>query len=258
METRVCIIPARMASSRFPGKPLAPLLGMPLILHVWHRCRLAGAFDRILVATCDREIADCVEQAGGEAVMTADTHERCTDRVAEALEVVWDSFDPKGIVVMVQGDEVLVDPGALAEMPDIITQQGAAAVNLLSPIADPAEGDDVNVVKAATALDGRVVYLSRSPIPSRSRTPDVGMLQQTGVIAFTALFLETFSRLQPTPLEIAESIDMLRLIEHGLPLYSVIGAAPTIGVDTESDRLAAERVLRDNPWTAQYLQPASV
>ncbi len=253
MTNAICIIPARMASSRFPGKPLAPLLGMPLILHVWHRCLLSGVFSRIIVATCDAEIHDCVSLAGGEAVMTADTHERCTDRVTEADTIVFPGAATQDIITMVQGDEVLVDPPSLALMRDALIEWNADAVNFISPIEDPADGDDVNVVKAVVAPDGRIIYLSRAAVPSRSRSPEAPMFQQTGIIAFRRDFLARFSALPQTPLERHESIDMLRLIEHNLPLYSVTGDRPTIGVDTEQDRQRAEQALADDPHTRRYL-----
>ena len=253
MPDALCFIPARMASSRFPGKPLAPLLGMPLILHVWHRCRLANVFSRVVVATCDREIFDCVTDAGGEAVMTADSNERCTDRVSEAVDLSAPGGDGSEVVIMVQGDEVLVDPASLDAMHERLISTDAAAINFLSPIDDEKDGDDANVVKAVTAPDNRIIYLSRAGIPSRSRDKTAPMFQQTGVIAFRQEFLAQFSRLPPTPLEKFESIDMLRLIEHGRPLYAVLGERPTIGVDTEQDRQRAEQALRDDPWTVRYL-----
>ena len=253
MTDTICIIPARMASSRFPGKPLAPLLGMPLILHVWHRCRLAGVFSRVIVATCDAEILDCVTQAGGEAVMTADTHERCTDRVSEADDILFPAGTARDIIIMVQGDEVLVDPPSLARMRDVLIERDAEAINFISPIENAADGDDVNVVKAVTAPDGRIIYLSRAAVPSRSRSPNAPMFQQTGVIAFRRDFLTRFSALPQTPLEEHESIDMLRLVEHGLPLYAVTGDQPTIGVDTEQDRQRAEQALSADPTTRLYL-----
>ena len=258
MTNKVCVIPARMASSRYPGKPLEKLLGMELILHVWHRCRLEERFDRVIVATCDQEILDCVVNAGGEAVMTADTHERCTDRVSEAVAVSALNLDDDDLVLMVQGDEVLVNPDMLGRMIDVFEQTRPPAVNLISRIYRTEDHDDVNVVKAVTSLDGRIVFLSRSPIPSRARSDEVPMYQQTGVIAYSARFLEEFSVLKQTPMEIVESIDMLRLVEHGLPLYGVKTDIETIGVDTPGDRARAEEVLKQDAWTAKYVPPASL
>ena len=257
MTNRVCVIPARMDSSRYPGKPLASLLGMELILHVWNRCRLQDGFDRVIVATCDQVILDCITQAGGEAVMTADTHERCTDRVSEAVKVADLNLADDDLVLMVQGDEVLVNPDMLGQMIDVFDKTQPPAVNLVSRIYRTEDHDDANVVKVVSGLDGRIVYLSRAPIPSRARAEDVPMYQQTGVIAYAAHFLEEFSVLKQTPLEIIESVDMLRLIEHGLPLYGVKTDIETIGVDTPQDRARAEGVLELDAWTAHYLPPMS-
>ena len=106
----ICVIPARMGSSRYPGKPLVPLLGLPLILHVWHRCRLDEVFDRVVIATCDAEIEQAAIDAGADVVMTADTHERATDRTEEAVENLELGLADDDFVLMVQGDEVLVNP----------------------------------------------------------------------------------------------------------------------------------------------------
>lgn len=257
MTKTVCVIPARMASNRFPGKPMAPLLGLPLILHVWHRCRLEHRFDRVIVATCDSVIMDCVNEAGGEAVMTANTHERCTDRVSEAVDVATLGLADDDLVLMVQGDEVLVNPDMLGHMIDVFEQNRPPAVNLISRIYRTEDHDDVNVVKAVVGLDGRVVYLSRAAIPSRARAKEVVMYQQTGVIAYAARFLKEFSFLKQTPLEIIESIDMLRLIEHGLPLYAVKTDIETIGVDTLQDLIRAEDILKQDGWTEKYLPSVS-
>ncbi|MBL4759503.1 MAG: 3-deoxy-manno-octulosonate cytidylyltransferase [Mariprofundaceae bacterium] len=256
MTKRICVIPARMASSRYPGKPMALLLGLPLILHVWQRCRLESRFDRVIVATCDQEIMDCVIDAGGEAIMTDDTHERCTDRVSQAVEIANLDLLDDDLVLMVQGDEVLVNPDMLGRMIEVFEETHPPAVNLISRLYKAQDHDDVNVVKVATGLDGRIVFLSRAAIPSRARADDVPMYQQTGVIAYAASFLEEFSLLKQTPLEIVESIDMLRLIEHGLPLYGVKTDIETIGVDTPDDGTRAERLLKQDIWTEKYLPSA--
>ena len=255
MTRVVCVIPARMASSRYPGKPLAPLLGMPLVLHVWNRCRLWDGFERVIVATCDEEIKTAVEAAGGEAVMTDDTHERCTDRVEEAIGVLDLGLADDDLVLMVQGDEVLVSPTMIADIAAAYERSKAPVVNLASVIVDPADHDDANVVKVVMAKDGKALYFSRAPIPSRSRAKGLPpMYQQTGVIAFAAGFLRRFSRLEPTPLEIVESVDMMRVLEHGLAVQMVTADFETIGVDTPADRERAEGVLAADAVTKDYLK----
>lgn len=252
MTRKICVIPARMASSRFPGKPLECMLGMPLILHVMYRCALEDHFDDVIVATCDREIMECVENANGVAVMTASTHERCTDRVFEAIEAYPTKLKKNDLVIMVQGDEVLVNPDMLKNMINIYESSQVPAVNLISRIYREEDHDDVNVVKVVTDLNERITYLSRAAIPSRSRNSNAPMYQQTGVIAYSSRFLNEFSKLKQTPLEIIESIDMLRLIENGIPLRSLRTELETISVDTKNDLIRAEKALIDDVWTKKY------
>jgi 3-deoxy-manno-octulosonate cytidylyltransferase (CMP-KDO synthetase) len=253
MNKKICVIPARMASSRFPGKPMVPMLGLPLILHVWNRCRLEKKFDQVIVATCDKEIFESVTAAGGEAIMTSSSHERCTDRVAEAINNSGLKLSDGDCTVMVQGDEVLVNPVMLGNLISSFEKSSARAINLISRIWRIKDFEDVNVVKVATNLNNRIIYLSRSPIPNPTRGDNVPMYQQTGIIAYTPSFLEEFRALEQTPLEILESIDMLRLIENDIHLDCVRTEIETIGVDTPVDLERAEKALSYDTWTTQYL-----
>ena len=256
MTRAVCVIPARMASSRFPGKPLAKLLGMPLILHVLHRCRLCPGFERVVVATCDEPIFRTVVSAGYEAIMTASTHERATDRVQEAVTALDLGLADSDLVVMVQGDEALVTPALTAAIIDAYERDRPAVVNLGSRLYRVEDHDDPNTVKVVADPQGRVLYFSRAPIPSRARAAAVPMYQQTGVMGFAAEFLNRFSALEQTPLEIIESVDMLRVIEHGLPITLVRTDSETVGVDTPADLARAEMLMSDDPMTRRYLEVA--
>ena len=249
----ICVIPARMAASRFPGKPLKTLLGMSLIQHVYLRCRLFDEFDRVVVATCDDAIAQNIRAVGGEAVMTANTHERATDRVEEAIGNLNLNLDADDLVLMVQGDEILVTPDMLSRIVDEFRAKRPAVVNLISRLYNEVDHNDANCVKVVAAPDGRILYFSRAAIPSRSRAPDAPIFQQTGIIAFRADFLHQFSRLPQTPLEKIESCDMMRVLEHGLPISAIPSDHETIGVDTEADRARAEERLRADPLTQKYL-----
>jgi len=250
---RICIIPARMASSRFPGKPLVPLLGMPLIEHVYRRAQLCSDIDRVVVATCDKEIFDAVTAIDGEAVMTADTHERCTDRTEEAIQNLELNLTGEDLVLMLQGDEIMVTPDMLSQMVAVFEQTRAPVINLISRLYNSEDHADPNTVKAVAAPNDRILYMSRAAIPSTARANDVPVYQQTGIIAFQAGFLEKYSQLAPTPLEKIESCDMMRVIEHGLPIYAVKTDTETIGVDTEADRTRAEICLRSDRTTGRYL-----
>ena len=159
-----------MGSSRFPGKPLALLNNLPLILHVLFRCQLAKELDEVYVATCDDEIFECVEEAGGNAVMTADSHQRCTDRVSEAIVNLRLDLDGGDLLLMVQGDEVLVSPKMINEIICARKVASSEVVNLVSRIYSLADLEDPNTVKVVSRPDGSALYFSRAPIPSAARS----------------------------------------------------------------------------------------
>jgi 3-deoxy-manno-octulosonate cytidylyltransferase (CMP-KDO synthetase) len=239
----VAIVPARMASSRFPGKPLVPLLGIPMVEHVRRRAALdeAGA-DDVVVATCDDSIYDRVIAEGGRAVMTSPTHERCTDRIEEAARGV-----DAGIIVMVQGDEPLLLPEAVRRVAaPLLEDETVVCTNLLSPLE--ADGDRANpdVVKAACNVHGDIMYFSRAPIPLFRSQVDVPVFRQTGIMAFRSELLRTYASLHETPLERAESVDMFRLLEHGYRIRGVRVDYRTVGVDRPEDVPAVERLLAED------------
>lgn len=253
MSRTVCVIPARMAATRYPGKPLAPLLKMPMIIHILRRCQLVREFERVIVATCDREIFDAVVAAGGEAVMTSDKHERCTDRVEEAIANLKLDLAADDFVLMVQGDEILVAPDMLCQMIEAYRSTGAPVINLISTLYQIEDHEDPNTVKAVFNVNRQLILLSRAPIPSRARSIQVPMYQQTGIIGFRASFLREFSSMPQTPLEKIESVDMLRVLENGHSIQVVTTDVETIGVDTPADLERAEKVLATDPTTARYL-----
>lgn len=246
-----------MGSSRFPNKPLAPILGMAMVGHVYHRASHAERLSEIWVATCDSEIYEYVESIGGNVVMTAETHERATDRTAEALvniEVL--RGRPIDAVLMIQGDEPMLVP---SELDDLVVAAeatpGAAAVNLMIKIQSQEEFEDLNAVKVVATIDGNVLYLSRSPIPSNRRFDSgVPMWRQLGIILFRRDALICYSQLEPTPLEIIESVDMNRFIEHGYSIKLVEATHPTKAVDTAEDLRDVERLMRAGDHLAdEYL-----
>ena len=237
------VIPARMASSRYPGKPLALIRGLPMVEHVRRRSLLARGVDLVAVATCDESIKSAVEAFGGRAVMTKDTHERCTDRVEEAMHTL-----PGDIVAMVQGDEPLLNPEAISQVTQpLLDDPSLDVVNLLSPLESPNDYANPNIVKAVCDRRGNVIYLTRAAVPSFRSVVEVPVYRQTGIMAFRASFLPTFSALPETALEIAESVDMLRLLEHGVRIRGVVAAYITIGVDRPSDVELVESVLSHDP-----------
>lgn len=237
------VIPARMASSRYPGKPLALILGLPLVEHVRRRALLAQGVDLVAVATCDESIRETVEACGGCAVMTKDTHERCTDRVEEAMQRL-----PGEIVAMVQGDEPLLIPEAVSQViQPLLDDPSLDVVNLLSPLESPDDYANSNIVKAVCDRRGNVIYLTRAPVPFFRQQVAVPVYRQTGIMAFRAAFLPRFSALPETALEKAESVDMLRVLEHGIRIRGVVAGYTTLGIDRPGDVELVESVLRRDP-----------
>lgn len=244
------IIPARMAASRFPGKPLAPIYGRPMIEHVYRRAAMCDLLSGLYLATCDKEICDAAMKFGATAIMTASTHERCTDRVAEAVASL-----EADIVVNIQGDEPLLDPETLSQLCALMLEDTALpCCNLVTPILNEEDYRNPNQIKVVSNQAGYAMYMSREPIPSLKKgSLKVKILRQLGLVAFRKDFLELFSKLPPTPLEQAESIDMLRALEHGYSIKVFESPKESFGVDTPEDLRAAESKLELDPLTARYL-----
>jgi len=240
---KICIIPARMGSSRFPGKPLAKALDVPLIVHIAKRCALSTNLDYVAVATCDQEIQEVCVSYNIPVIMTSHTHERCTDRVSESINKLNLKLQDEDLILMVQGDEILVTPEMLDTVIKDYQQKKVPVINLLSKIYNPQDFEDPNVVKVVASPSQNALYFSRAPIPSTYRNQNVTIYQQTGVIGFSRLFLEEFSKLPQTPLEKVESIDMLRVLENGLPLRVVHTMHETVAVDTPYDLERASNIL---------------
>jgi 3-deoxy-manno-octulosonate cytidylyltransferase (CMP-KDO synthetase) len=251
LDRIVAIIPARMGSSRFPGKPLAPLLGRPMIEHVVRRAAMCEALEAVYVATCDMEIRDVVERFGGSVLMTSAEHERASDRVAEAAEQI-----EADIVVMIQGDEPMITPEMIvSSLGPLLRDSTVSCVNLVRRIATREEYLDPNTIKVVWNADADALYFSRTPIPAIESAGDFAqarVFKQVCVIPFRREFLRRFARLAPTPLEQAESIDMLRVIEHGGRVRLVETDVDTHAVDTPEDLRRVETLMKDDPLLLRY------
>ena len=256
----IAVIPARMASSRFPGKPLKPLLGMPMIGHCLFRARLSEKISQAYVATCDVAIADYIKSIGGQIIMTSHSHRRAATRTAEALENLQQSErNDVDIVVMYQGDEPLISPKSISQLVESFEDESVRTANLLSRISDSDIFQDRNNVKAVITKTGRILYLSREPIPCDwVSTEYATRLLQTGIIAFRVEALREFNSMKEAYLEVSESIDMNRLIENGDKVKAVITDLPTIGVDTPEELGLAERLLEKDHTTPVYLNKEDV
>lgn len=252
----IAIIPARMNSSRFPGKPLAKICGIPMIEHVYRRTILTEMLDEVFVATCDEEIRQATEDFGGTAIMTSPKHERASDRAAEAAA----NFSAD-IVVMIQGDEPLITPAMIeAAVKPMIDDASIKCVNLVKRITSREDFLNRNTIKVVMNNFSEAVYFSRSPIPSIefSRDSDTQFYKQVCVIPFRREFLEKFTALAPTPLEQAESVDMLRAVEHGEPIRLVETETATHAVDTPEDLSLVENLMRNDSLIALYADKISL
>lgn len=243
------VVPARFASTRLPGKPLADIAGKPMVVRVAEAAAQAGASE-VLVATDDQRVADAVTQHGIAVAMTRPDHPSGTDRIAEvAAQRGWGD---EVIVVNVQGDEPLLDPRLVAAVAAELAADAEAAIATAShPIHDPAEFFNPNAVKVVTDIRGRALYFSRAPIPwardafaaSRETLPS-GLLPQRhiGLYAYRTGFLQRYQALAPAPCEQWEALEQLRVLWHGFPIRVMsCRDAPAAGVDTPED---LERVRR--------------
>lgn len=232
------IIPARMASSRFPGKPLAKINGTPMVGHVYLRSRKSRILNDVYVATCDQEVMEYIQSIGGKAVMTSDKHERASERASEAMLLIERETGRRvDIVVMIQGDEPMLEPEMIDEAVEPLLKDDQIQVsNLMASLKSREEHEDPNEVKVVVDQNNDAIYFSREPIPSRKKgVQNVPMLKQVCVIPFRRDFLLKYNQLDPTPLETIESVDMLRVIEHGYKVKMVKTEFHTYSVDTPED-----------------------
>jgi 3-deoxy-manno-octulosonate cytidylyltransferase (CMP-KDO synthetase) len=251
----IAIIPARMGSTRYPGKPLAPILGVPMVGHVAFRTAMCGILAGTYVATCDDVIRAYAESAGLKAVMTGDHHVRCTTRTAEAMLKIEEMTGKKAdIVVMVQGDEPMVTPEMIdASIRPMIADPSVNVANLMAEMHSLEEFEDPNEVKVVVDRDNNALYFSREPIPSRKKGSDVvPMRKQVCIIPFRRDYLLHFNEMPESPLEIYESVDMMRILEHGGKVRMVPIAERTVSVDTPADLMHAEKLMKNDQLRKLY------
>jgi 3-deoxy-manno-octulosonate cytidylyltransferase (CMP-KDO synthetase) len=237
----VVIIPARLASTRLPNKPLADLGGKPMVVRVAERAQQSGAA-RIIVATDHADIAAACAAHGVEACMTRADHPSGTDRIAEVAQIL--GLAPDAVVVNLQGDEPLIDPGLLAACAARIAADVPMAT-CAHPLSDVQDAFNPNVVKVVLDKLGRALYFSRATIPwhrdgfaaSREQLPAGYVpLRHIGLYAYSNAFLQRYPQLEPSPLETIEALEQLRVLWHGVPIaVHVTEEAPHAGVDTPAD-----------------------
>lgn len=250
------IIPARLASTRLPNKPMANILGMPMIGHVFLRSKMSKILNEVFVATCDEEIAKYIESIGGRAIMTSNTHERASDRSAEALLKIEEELGIKiDIVVMIQGDEPMLTPEMItAAVNPLIDDNSINITNLMSEIKTKEEHEDPAEVKVVVDKNSNALYFSREPIPSRKKgSSEIPMLKQVCIIPFRKDFLLEYNNMSQTPLEIIESIDMNRLLENGIKIKMVLIKDETYSVDTIEDLKRVNEKMKSDIYITKYL-----
>jgi len=249
------IIPARMASSRFPGKPMKEILGIPMIGHVYKRVKMSKTLNEVYVATCDEEIFEYIESLGGKAVMTSDSHERCSDRCAEAMLKIEKNTGQKcDIMVMVQGDEPLTFPQMIDESVEPMLKDSSLVItNLVSDIDSEEAFENSNEVKVVMDQNNNALYFSREAIPSRKKgVLNVPMKKQVCVIPFKRDFLLKYNKMSPTPLEIIESVDMMRILENGGKVKMCETKYKTKAVDSKEDLDMVIKIMKTDQLFETY------
>lgn len=245
MTKAVGIIPARWDSTRFPGKPLHPIAGKPLLQHVWERCRRARGLDSVIIATDDMRVAEAAFAWGAEVSLTSVRHASGTDRIAEVARKL------RGVahVINVQGDEPLIDPKLIDRL--VRQMQREPKVEMITavhPFENPAEAQSPHQVKAVLDRQNCALYFSRSPIPfARESTT---YFRHQGIYGYRRELLLRFVRWRPSALEKAEGLEQLRALENGVKIHVVVTKGGAPGVDTPADAQAIERFLLDSPPAA--------
>jgi len=230
LESAIAIIPARFQSTRLPGKPVIEIQGKTLIEHVYRRVQGAESVERILVATDDERIAGAVRKFGGEVIMTRFDHQSGTDRLAEAAA----HLPSDALVVNIQGDEPLIEPDVIDRAVAAARHRDAQIVTVMTPLSDPASVADPNRVKVVADRNGFALYFSRSIIPYGGPASGTTFLH-LGLYVYRVAFLKEFTKLDRTPLEIAERLEQLRALEHGFRIRVVEVESESWGIDTPDD-----------------------
>ena len=251
------IIPARMASTRFPNKPMANILGMPMIGHCLKRSLMCNLLDDVYVATCDKIIFDYIESIGGKAIMTSDTHERASDRTSEAMLKIEKKINQKiDIIVLLQGDEPMTNATMIeSAVKPLLNNSALKITNLYTSISSIQEFENPNEVKVVLDCESNALYFSREPIPSRKKgITDVPMYKQVCVIPFKRDFLLEYNEMEQTQLEIIESVDMMRVLENGIKIKMVYIKENNFSVDTQDDLENVIELMKKDELVKSYIK----
>ena len=238
MKKILGVIPARMSSSRFPGKPLKKILGIPMLAHCYERALLSQACDKLVIATPDEDIMNWAKNHEIPAVLTGHHHQRATERAKETLDILGKQGEMYDFILLLQGDEPQILPDDIKNLSAAFCGSELEIINLVYPI----DGDDLgnpNVVKAITSNTSKISFFTRAHVPNQSNQA----MRQLGMIGFNIAALTQYTNLQPTPLEELESIDMMRLLENDYEINAVISSSPILGVDHPEDIAKADLMM---------------
>ena len=235
----VCVIPARYSSTRLPGKPLADIAGKPMIQHVYERAVLAERPRQVIVATDHQLVYETVKSFGGQVILTSPDHLTGTDRLAE----VADQLPDVDLIINVQGDEPLIPPAIIDQLAAAFDGQQDLQMATLMTEMDETEYHSSGAVKVVTDLQGYALYFSRSMVPFPRNDTGVPIYKHIGIYAYRRDFLLTYAKLRPTPLEMTESLEQLRALEHGYRIKVLKTDFKSIGVDTPEDLEKVNRLL---------------
>ena len=236
----LCVIPARYASTRLPGKPLADIVGKPMIQHVYERSAQATIPQQVVVATDDEKVFQAVQQFGGKVVMTSSEHQTGTDRLAEVAS----KYAEVDVIINVQGDEPLIDPKVIDELAREFLNDTALQMASVMSIMDTEDYQNPNAVKVVTDLNNNALYFSRSLLPYPRVAGKANVYKHIGIYAYKKDFLLKFAKLEPTPLEQSESLEQLRALENGYKIKMIKTKAKFIGVDSIEDLQTVNELLR--------------
>lgn len=238
----LCVIPARYASTRLPGKPLRDIAGKPMICRVYERAAQAERIEKALVATDDQRIYDAVKEHGGDAMMTSKDHPTGTDRLAEVAA----AYGDMDVIINVQGDEPLIEPELIDELAGLFEDAPELMMaTVMTELKDEEEARNPNNVKVITDKSGYALYFSRSLIPYPRNVGQSPVFKHIGIYAYRREFLLRYAKLAPTPLELAESLEQLRALENGYRIKVLKTECRFVGVDTEEDLALVNQIYRE-------------
>lgn len=227
------IIPARYGSTRFPGKPLADILGVSMIERVYRQCKQCDSLHKVIVATDDQRILEHVKAFGGEVMLTSTQHQSGTDRCAEVINNLNEHFD---VAINIQGDEPFISPEQINAVAQCFAQPQTQIASLVKKITNPLDIENPNVVKAVVGIGGKAIYFSRSPIPfNRNANNTVAYFKHVGIYGYKTDILKQITQLAAGVLETAESLEQLRWLENGFEITLAETNAETIAIDTPED-----------------------